>query len=66
MWEMRDEALHPETRLGASEYSRVGKVCHSRFADATATSRSARAIRLDAARGTKVILLALAKDRNDL
>lgn len=47
------EALHPEAKNGANQYTRVGEICQPSFAaDAAAkTGRAERTIRQDAARG---------------
>lgn len=51
------EELHPETRLGENQHTRVGQVVQPNFASATATvtGADARTVRRDAERGEKVI-----------
>jgi hypothetical protein len=54
------EALHPETRLGENQHTRVRKLCEPSDADrfttstALATDKSERVVQLDAERGRKV------------
>lgn len=50
------EALHPQTRKGTNQHTRVGKDCQPSFADDTAarTGHAARTVRLDAARGERI------------